>query len=76
MLINPVIEPLGDETRARLGGLPLGAGAARRRAAPSAHPLSRRGLDGAVIEREAAGFHAASCSTNATISTASSIRSG
>ena len=67
VLINPVIEPLDDETGRRLGRLPVGAGAARRGAALRAHPLPR--LRPAGPRRSSARPTASTpawCSTSAT----------
>ena len=77
VLINPVDRADRRRDGARLGRLPVGAGAARGGAAPSARALSRR--SGSTASRSSArrpAFMPASCSTNATISTASSTRSG
>ena len=41
VLINPSITPLSEVDRGRLGGLPVGAGHARRGAALCAHSLHR-----------------------------------
>ena len=58
VLLNPVIDAARARDRGGLGGLPVGARAARRGPAARAHPLSRRRPAGQPIEREAEGFHA------------------
>ncbi len=58
VLVNPEIEPLGDDTVAAFEAclsLPGMTGAVPR---PARIRYRGLGLDGAVIEREAAGFHA------------------
>jgi len=75
-LINPIVEPIGSERAYGWEGCLSVPGL--RGVVPRHLRVRYRGLDldGNPIDREWPGFMPGSCSMNATISTASSIRSG